>query len=89
MSLNSVWETLVSWNGYVVGKKRKSMWRVGPLCLFWTSWKVRNRVVFNDESFSMQKEKTSFVFLLWSETKNTIQDSPSNIEGFIDWVGCK
>ena len=63
--------------------------RAGPLYLFWTISKARNQVVFNEESFSVQREKTSFVFLLWSETKNTIQDSPSNITGFIDWVGCK
>ena len=74
-------ETLVSWNVVAVGKERKLMWEVGPFCLFWTNGKVRNRVVFNEESFSMQRKKTSFVFLFGqtSETKNTIQDSPSNI----------
>ena len=39
---------------------------VGPFCLF---WKVRNKIVFNDEFFSLQGEKTSLVFLLWIEAK--------------------
>ena len=50
-------------------QKRKICVVSGSLSLFWTIWKARNRVVFNDESFPMQREKTSFVFLLWLETK--------------------
>ena len=46
--------------------------------------------MFKDEFFfSVQRVKTSFVFLLWIETRKIIQDDPSNIAGFIDWVGCK
>ena len=37
----------------------------------------------------MYKGKTSFVFHFWLETKNTILDCLSSIEGVIDWVGCK
>ena len=58
----------MNWDGFVVGKKRKSMWKAGPSCLFWTIWKARNWVVFNEKGFSMQREKTSFAFLLWLET---------------------
>lgn len=32
---SSVRETLLSWNGSFVGKKRKKVWRMGPLCIFW------------------------------------------------------
>lgn len=28
----------------------------------------------------------SFVYLLWSETKNTVLNGPPNTVGFIDWV---
>ena len=44
---------------------------------------ARNKIVFNDEFFSLQREKTSLVFLLWTEAKKCIH------AGFIDWVGCK
>ena len=60
----------MSWNGIAVGKERKLVWEVGPFCLFWTNRKVRNRVVFNEESFSMQRKKTSFVFLFWSNFRD-------------------
>ncbi|RVW75334.1 Isoamylase 1, chloroplastic [Vitis vinifera] len=35
----SVRETLLGWDGSFVGKKRREVWRVGPLCIFWTVWK--------------------------------------------------
>ena len=31
---NSVVQTLEGWRGSFIGKKRKEVWRVGPLCLF-------------------------------------------------------
>ena len=33
---SSVRETLLGWNGFFVGKRRKIVWRVSPLCIFWT-----------------------------------------------------
>ena len=42
----SVKETLISWRGSFVGKKRKKIWKFIPLCIFWTVWKERNRLAF-------------------------------------------
>ena len=33
---NSVIQTLLSWQGAPVGKKRKFVWMAAPVCLFWT-----------------------------------------------------
>ena len=33
---SSVRETLLSWHGSFVGKKRKKVWRAAPLHIFWT-----------------------------------------------------
>ena len=33
---SSVRETLLSWNGFFMGKKCKKAWRVAPLRIFWT-----------------------------------------------------
>ena len=49
-----------------MGKKRKVAWQ-GPLCLFWVIWKARNSIAFEDCVLSIQRLKTSFVYLLWSE----------------------
>ena len=43
---------------YFVGKKRKDVWRVEPLCLFWTIWKARNKIAFEDAMLSIQKLKS-------------------------------
>ena len=82
-------ETLLSWNRSLVGKKRKEVWRAGPLCIFWTVWKARNSIAFEDDVLSIQRLKSSFVFLLWSETNLFIKDGPSTLVGFLDWVGSR
>ena len=84
-----VWDTLLSWKGFLVGKKNGKERQVGPLCLFWIVWKARNKITFKDEIFSTQNVKTSFVFLLWLETNMSILNGLSTIAGFIDWVGWK
>ncbi|RVW30374.1 putative LRR receptor-like serine/threonine-protein kinase [Vitis vinifera] len=51
----SVKETLLGWRGSFVGKKRKEVWQVGPLCLFWVIWKARNRIAFENSVLSIQR----------------------------------
>ena len=83
---SSVRETLLSWHGSFVGKKRK-LWRATPLYIFWTVWKMRNRLAFNDDVLSIQRLEYLFVFSLWSEAKLFIDDCPLTIVSFIDWLG--
>ncbi|RVW62551.1 putative ribonuclease H protein [Vitis vinifera] len=83
----SVKETLLSWHGSFVGKKRKKMWRAAPLHIFWTVWKARNCLAFKDDMVSIQRLKYSFIFSLWAETKLFIIDCPLTIANFIDWMG--
>lgn len=65
---------------------RRSYFKDDPSGIF---WKDRHRVVFKDDPFDVQRVKTDFMYLLWLETKYTLQDCPSSIDGFIDWVGCR
>ena len=83
---SSVRETLLSWHGSFVGKKRKKVWRAAPLYIFWTVWKVRNRLAFNDDVLSIQRFKYFFVFSLWSKAKLFITDRPLTLVSFIDWL---
>ena len=69
-----------------MGKKRKVAWQLGPLYLFWVIWKARNTMAFEDGVLSIQRQKASFVYLLWSETKLWMKDGPSTLIDFIDWV---
>ena len=46
-------------------------------------------VAFNVEVFSTKRLKTSFVYLLWLETKLSLVGGPSTLVGFIDWVSCE
>ncbi|RVW30599.1 LINE-1 reverse transcriptase-like [Vitis vinifera] len=84
---SSVKETLLSWHGSFVGKKRKKVWRAAPLHIFWTVWKARNCLAFKDDMLSIQRLKYSFILSLWAETKLFIVDSPLTIANFIDWMG--
>ena len=57
-------ETLLSCHGLFVGKKHKKVWRVALLHIFWTVWKVRNQMAFDDDMLSIQKLKYFFIFSL-------------------------
>ena len=85
----TVKETLLEWNGSFVRKKRKGVWRASPLCLFWTVWKARNKVAFEEKELSIQRLKFSFVYFLWSETKLSIKDGPSTLVDFVGRVATR
>ena len=83
----SVIEVLLSWRGSFVGKKRKKIWKSIPLCIFWTVWKERNRIVFRGGSLDIQKIKYSFVCNLWSWAKVYIGEESYSLLGFLEWLG--
>ena len=54
-------EILLGWYDSFVGKKRKKIWMVASFCLFWTVWKERNRIAFDDEELLIHMMKNSFL----------------------------
>ena len=54
--------------GFNTGKKRRKVWKVAPLCLFWQVWKERNKIAFDNEELSIHRLKNSFVCNIWSWT---------------------
>ena len=50
---------LKKWFTQPLGKKDSKLWRVVPVCLLWVIWKERNKIIFEDVAFSLDK-----VFLL-------------------------
>ena len=70
-----------------MGKKRKKKWNSIPLCIFWTVWKERNRIVFRGGSLDIQKFKNFFVCNLWSWAKVYIGEESHSLLGFLEWLG--
>ncbi|RVW73236.1 LINE-1 reverse transcriptase-like [Vitis vinifera] len=62
--LTTVKEMHLGWNGTFVGTKRKGVWRASPLCLFWTVWKARNKVAFEEEELSIQRLRMEIICTL-------------------------
>ena len=80
--LASVRDSLLGWKGPLLAKDRRKVWKAGRLCIFWLVWKARNSIVFGDEILSIQRLKSSFVHLFWSETKVYFVDGPASLVHF-------
>ena len=85
----SIKEVLLSWKGARIGKKKRKVWRVAPLCLFWVIWKERNRRAFEDCSWTEQRLKNSFLYLWWDWVRLYIGDSATSLVDFVDWLGSR
>ena len=72
----TVRDTLLGWFASFVDKKCGKTWREAPLCLFWTVWKERNRIVFDNEVLSIQRMKNSFVCNFFSWAKSCLDVGP-------------
>ena len=52
----------LEWKVKGLGKKRKVVWRLTPICLFWCIWGERNRRTFQDEELSNQSLGNLFLY---------------------------
>ena len=76
-------QSLLTWQGANVGRKRKRVWMTTSLCLFWTLWKERNKVAFEDEAPSVHRLKSTFLCTLWSWAKLSRVD---NLDSLVDFL---
>ena len=83
----TVRQLLLTWQSASVGKKRKRVLLAAPLCLFWTLWKERNRVAFENEAPSTHGMKSVFLFTLWSWAKLYSVDNLNSLVRFLTWLG--
>ena len=81
--------TLLAWQGAAVGKKRKRIWLVAPLCIFWTLWQARNKLGFENEGTTDQKIKTIFVTNLWAWANVFREDKTNSVVEFLTWLGSR
>ena len=82
-------DTLLSWHGSFMGKKRREAWMAAPLCLFGSVWKERNKIAFENEELLIQIMKYSFICNLWSWSKLCIDVGPLPLINFFDWLGSR
>ena len=82
----TVRDTLSGWSASFVDKKLGKTWRTAPLCLFWTVWKERNMIVFDNEVLSILRMKNSFVCNLFSWAKSCLDGGPCSLINFVDWL---
>ena len=82
-------DTLLGWHESFVGKKCRKPWMKVPLCLFWSVWKERNMIAFENEDLLIQRMKYSFVCNLWSWSKLCIKVGPLPLINFFEWLGSR
>ena len=87
-------DLLIEWNSLPLRKKDEKLWLAAPLSLFWAIWKERNRIVFEDATFFLNRLKLSFVSSLnsWAGLLSNVTYSIVRILvyslGFsLSWVG--
>ena len=86
----TVIHTLLAWQGAAVGKKRKKIWWLAaPLCIFWTLWRARNKLSFENEGTTDQKIKTIFVTNLWAWANVFREDKTNSVVEFLTWLGSR
>ena len=60
-----------------------------PLCIFWSVWKEKNLLAFENEVLSLQRLKYSFVCNTWSWVRVFIVLSPFSLVSFFESLGSK
>ena len=84
MHYAAIKEALLGWNGSFVGKKRKRVWRVAPLCIFWMVCKERNlNALDNEEHFALFL-KTFFLRNLFVWVKQYLEMDSLSFFDFIE-----
>ena len=57
---------LLCWSAFQVRKHARKFWKVAPLILIWAKFGRRNKIVFEDASFSYDRLKLLFISSLTS-----------------------
>ena len=57
---------LEKWFTLPLSKKDSKLLRAVPLCLLWVIWKERNKIIFEDVAFSLDRVKSFFCNSLFS-----------------------
>ncbi|KAI8556591.1 hypothetical protein RHMOL_Rhmol05G0266100 [Rhododendron molle] len=78
----NVMEFLIARRGVRMGKRRKSLWAMIPLCLMWVLWRERNSRVFEGVEKPLSRIKSFLLNSLYSWDKGECYPS---LDQFLDW----
>ena len=59
-------DLILGWDRLPSREKEYRLWRAAPLCLMWAIWKERNKIIFEDDCFSLDRLKSLFLRSLCS-----------------------
>ena len=60
---------------------------IAPLTLFWTIWRERNNIAFDNRELSAQRMKALFLCNYWSWTNMHMANRPRSLVDFLTWLG--
>ena len=75
--------------GVFFRQKKKGCVEGRAFMSFWTIWKARNKISFEDAKLSIRKLKSSFVHFLLAKTTLCIKEGTTTLIEFIEWLGSK
>ena len=84
----TVKETLLSWHGSFVGKRRKKAWMVVPFAFFEQYGGKETDSFFENVIISINRMKSTFLCNLWSLVNLHSVEITRSLVDFLTWVGC-
>ena len=83
----TVKETLLSWHGSFVGKRRKKAWMAAPFAFFGQYGEKETSSFFENVIISINRMKSIFLCNLWSSVNLHSVKRPRSLVDFLTWVG--
>ena len=86
--LTSVRNLLLEWKFKGLGKKKRAIWQLPPICLFWCIWGEHNQRTFEDEELSYQSLTDLFIRLLVEWSQQFLDSKNPSSLNFLDALYC-
>ena len=83
---SNVRDVVVAWKRRMQKSWVLEVWNMVPLSIWWTTWKERNRRIFDDIAGSFQEFKLYFLRLLYSWSAGLCGNRSVNFLAFVDCI---
>ena len=79
---------LLQWKVEGFQKKKKIVWHLAPICLFWCIWKECNQRTFKNEELSNQRLKNLFIRTLFEWSRDSLELKLPSLLNCLDTLYC-